>query len=140
MPHFSFRAVDKESHVTTGVLVADSATLLERRMAELGLWLIDAKEVNASKASHGVLKVSVKRRDLVDFFTGLATLVDAGIDIAESLSVVVNETENEGLRRVLADVRMSIESGSSFFEAMSAHPSVFTVEICNLIRAGEHSG
>jgi type IV pilus assembly protein PilC len=140
MPHFSFRAIDKESHVTTGVLVAESANLLERRMADLGLWLIEAKEVNASKASHGVVKVNVNRRDLVDFFMGLATLVDAGVDIAESLSVIVNETENAGLQRVLADVRMSIESGSTFFDAMSAHPQVFTVEICNLIRAGEHSG
>ena len=43
-------------------------------------------------------------------------------------------------RRVLEDVRLDIESGVTFFDAMSAHPEVFSAEICNLIRAGEHSG
>ncbi len=138
MPQFAYRAIDKDSHISTGVLIAESMASLDQRMSELGLWLIEAKEQTARK--HIVARVRVTRRDLVDFFNGLATLVDAGIDIAESLRVLVSETEDEGLRRVLEEVRLNIESGVSFFDAMSAHPDVFTPEICNLVRAGEHSG
>ena len=138
MPQYAYRAVDKNSQTMTGVLVADTPSMLERRVTELGLWLIEAKE-HTPKASAQV-KVSVTRRDLVDFFNGLATLVDAGIDIAESLRVIVSETEDDGFQSVLEDVRLNIESGVTFFDSMSAHPEVFSPEICNLIKAGEHSG
>ncbi len=138
MPQYAYRAIDKNSQVTTGILVAETQTVLERRITDLGLWLIEAKEHSAKKSV--VAKVNVTPRDLVDFFNGLATLVGAGIDIAESLRVLVNETVDAGLRRVLEEVRLNIESGVSFFGAMSAHPDVFSDEICNLIKAGEHSG
>ncbi len=138
MPQYAYRAIDAKSQVTNGILVADSESVLERRMAALGLWLIEAKPYVAKKESD--IKVKVTRKDLVDFFNGLATLIGAGVDISESLNVIVNETEQEGFQRVLEDVRLNIESGVSFFDAMSAHPEVFSAEICNLIRAGEHSG
>ncbi len=138
MPQYAYRAVDKDSQITTGILVADSEAVLERRMAGLGLWLIEAKPHSGKKQAD--LKVKVTRKDLVDFFNGLATLIGAGVDISESLNVIVKETEQEGFRRVLEDVQLNIESGVSFFDAMSAHPEVFSAEICNLVRAGEHSG
>ncbi|MEE4280750.1 MAG: type II secretion system F family protein, partial [Pseudomonadales bacterium] len=138
MPQYAYRAVDKNSRVSTGVLIAESETVLERRMAALGLWLVEAKPQALGKRAN--LKVNVTRRDLVDFFNGLATLVDAGVDIAESLNVLVNETVDEGFKQILDDVRLNIQSGVNFFDAMSAHPEVFTAEICNLVRAGEHSG
>ncbi len=138
MPQYAYRAINKDSQISTGVLVAESSSSLDQRMADLGLWLIEAKEQTTKKAI--VAKVKVTRRDLVDFFNGLATLVDAGIDIAESLRVLVNETQDQGFKRVLEEVRLNIESGVNFFDAMSTHPDVFTPEICNLIRAGEHSG
>ena len=124
MPQYAYRAVDKDSHVSTGILVADSEAVLERRMAGLGLWLIEAKLHNPKKQAE--IKVKVTRKDLVDFFNGLATLIGAGVDISESLNVIVKETEQEGFRRVLEDVQLNIESGVSFFDAMSAHPEVFS--------------
>ncbi len=138
MPQYAYRAVDKDSQLTTGVLVADSMLVLERRISDLGLWLIEASEHSAKSETVG--KTKVTRKDLVDFFNGLATLVGAGIDIAESLRVLVAETEDPGFQRVLEDVRLNIESGVSFFDAMSSHPEVFSAEVCNLIKAGEHSG
>lgn len=138
MPQYAYRAVDKNSKICTGVLVAETESVLERRMAGLGLWLVEAKPHAPGKRAS--IKVNVSRRDLVDFFNGLATLVDAGVDIAESLNVLVNETVDEGFKSVLEDVQLNIQSGVGFFDAMSAHPEVFTAEVCNLVRAGEHSG
>ena len=138
MPQYAYRAIDQDSHVKTGVLIADTSVVLERKLTELGLWLVEAKEQKPKSGQ--VLKVNVTRSDLVDYFNGLATLVDAGIDIAESLRVLVEETEDPGFQSVLEDVRVRIEGGGSFFEAMSSHPKIFAPEICNLIRAGEHSG
>lgn len=138
MPQYEYRAINKNSRVSSGILVAETPIVLERRITELGLWLIEAREFTPQKTRSQ--KVNASRRDLVDFFNGFATLVGAGIDIAESLRIIVKETEHQALRNVLEDVRLNIESGVSFFDAMSAHPQVFSDEICNLVRAGEHSG
>ncbi|NKB99871.1 MAG: hypothetical protein GKR90_15425 [Pseudomonadales bacterium] len=140
MPQYAYRAIDQNSQMMTGVLVADTPNMLERRISELGLWLIEASEHTPKQVAAQATKVDVTRKDLVDFFNGLATLVGAGIDIAESLKVLVNETTDDGFQRVLEDVRLNIESGVTFFDSMSSHPEVFTAEICNLIKAGEHSG
>ena len=139
MPQYAYRAIDKDSHTINGVLVADTQSMLERKLSELGLWLIEAEE-SSKRELKAIGKVDVTRKDLADFFNGLATLVGAGIDIAESLRVLVSETVDPGFQRVLEDVRLNIESGVTFYDAMSAHPEVFSSEICNLIRAGEHSG
>ena len=138
MPYFEYRAVDKDSHLSTGIMVAENESSLERRVAGLGLWLIEVQPHTPRK--HRLKASSVSRRDLVDFFNGLATLVDAGIDIAEGLRVIVAETESEQLRQVLEDVRLNVESGGTIFESMSAHPEVFSAEVINLIKAGEYSG
>ena len=138
MPQFAYRAIDKASRISNGILVAENEVVLERRIAALGLWLIEAKPHKPKK--YVEQKVKVSRRDMADFFNGLASLIGAGVDIAESFKVIVNETEQESFRRVLEDVRLNIESGVGFFDAMSAHPEVFSDEICNLVRAGEHSG
>lgn len=138
MPQYAYRAINADSQVTTGILVAETQTALERRITDLGLWLIEAK-VTTPKAGL-IANIKVSREDLVDFFNSLATLIDAGIDIAESLRVIVSETEQPDFQKVLETLRINIESGVAFSEAMAAHPSVFSREVCNLIHAGEQSG
>ena len=138
MPHFSYRAIDKNSHVTQGILVAESESSLERRVESLGLWLIEAKATIPKRRLAG--SVTVKRKDLVDFFSGLATLVGAGIDVSESLKVLITESSHEDFRLVLEDLRLNVESGVSLCDAMSAHPETFDLQVVNLVRAGEYSG
>ena len=139
MAQFEYRAIDQHSKVSSGVLVADSLAVLEGRISDLGLWLIEAKEVTRTTKTTK-LKANATRRDLADFFDGLATLLGAGIDLAESLRVLVSEVEDPGFQRALEDVRINMESGASLYDALSAHGDLFSIDIRNLVRAGEHAG
>ena len=139
MAQFEYRAIDQHSKVSSGVLVADSLAVLEGRISDLGLWLIEAKEVTRTTKTTK-LKANASRRDLADFFDGLATLLGAGIDLAESLRVLVSEVEDPGFQRALEDVRINMESGASLYDALSAHGDLFSIDIRNLVRAGEHAG
>ncbi|MEM7077056.1 MAG: type II secretion system F family protein [Pseudomonadota bacterium] len=141
MPRYIYRAIDKNSHISRGMLVAESSAALEQRVTELGLWLIEAREEQKLKAQTRSAKdTNVARLDLADFFSGLGTLIDAGIDVAGALRVVVAETPDEGFREVLTELRGGIEQGKTFHDVMSAYPAVFSQQICNLIHAGESSG
>ncbi len=138
MPQYEYRAIARDSQPVSGILVADTEVVLERRIADLGLFLIEARVSDSNPRARG--RVKVTRRTLMDFFNGLSTLLDAGIDVSQSLNVLMQETKDEGFQQVIKDLRINIESGVSLSQAMVNYPHVFDAQISNLIAAGEHSG
>jgi general secretion pathway protein F len=70
----------------------------------------------------------------------LATLIGAGIPLFESLNALIEQVENEVLKRALTEVREQVREGISFAKALEAHPGIFPVLYVNMVRAGEASG
>jgi general secretion pathway protein F len=70
----------------------------------------------------------------------LATLVRAGIPLFESLNALIDQVENEQLKRALTNVREQVREGTSFAKALEAHPTIFPALYINMVRAGEASG
>ena len=70
----------------------------------------------------------------------LATLLRAGIPLFESLNALIEQVENEVLKRALTAVREQVREGISFAKALEAHPDIFPVLYVNMVRAGEASG
>jgi type IV pilus assembly protein PilC len=137
MPEFSYHAVDAKGHATRGVMAAENQMALERRLREVGYWLIDAS-TSARRHSSGTGRVS--RAELVEFLYGIAALLTAGVTAAEALRAMVEETENESFRVVLEDIELHLNSGSSIHDAISRYPGIFNTQSRHLINAGEFSG
>ena len=137
MPSYAYQAVDQSSKKISGYLTAENELRVEQSLSDIGLYLIDLKQTSAERSSQ---YVKITRIELVDIFRGLATMLEAGIDVAQCLSVLRDETQRLDLRNVLADLKLNVESGISLDEAMSNHPTVFDPEICNLVKAGSYSG
>jgi general secretion pathway protein F len=70
----------------------------------------------------------------------MATLVGAGLPIVEALTALIDQTENVRLKKVITQVRESVNEGSSLADAMSRFPKVFSELYANMINAGESSG
>jgi general secretion pathway protein F len=70
----------------------------------------------------------------------MATLVGAGLPIVEALNALIDQTENIRLKKVITQVRESVNEGSSLADAMSRFPKVFSELYANMINAGESSG
>lgn len=137
MPDYSYHALDAKGLAVDGVMTAESETQLDNNLQQMGYWVINVEEKKRKKAS---FSNSVPRKELIDFFTGMHTMLSAGISVSESLSSIAEETENEGFAIILRDLQMQVEAGNSVDHAMSAHPEVFSKQIINLIKAGEFSG
>lgn len=137
MPEFAYHAVDAEGHATRGVMAADSEKALERRLREVGYWLIDA---TTSAQKHKRQSSSVSKTDLVEFLYGMAALLAAGVTAADALKAMVEETGNESFRIVLEDIELNLNAGSSIFDAISKYPGIFDAQSRHLIKAGEFSG
>jgi type IV pilus assembly protein PilC len=82
----------------------------------------------------------VKPKVLTTFTRQLATLVDSGLPLLRGLRVLEKQERNATLKRILGDLALSIEGGSTFSEALAQHPKVFNRLFVNMVKAGELGG
>ncbi|HUE35751.1 MAG TPA: type II secretion system F family protein [Candidatus Acidoferrum sp.] len=78
--------------------------------------------------------------DLVIFTRQLATMVDAGITIVQSLQALEEQTNNKVMRDTVHDVSTRVESGESLSEALQKHPKAFSKLYTSMVGAGEKGG
>ncbi|HSY43923.1 MAG TPA: type II secretion system F family protein, partial [Candidatus Acidoferrum sp.] len=78
--------------------------------------------------------------DLVMFTRQLATMVDAGITIVQSLQALAEQTNNKVMRDVIRDVSTRVESGESLSESLQKHPKAFSKLYVSMVGAGEKGG
>lgn len=83
---------------------------------------------------------SVALQDLVIFTRQLATMIDAGLAMVQSLQALAEQTSNKIMRDVIKDVCSRVEGGDSFSEALQKHPKVFSRLYFSMVSAGEKGG
>jgi len=82
----------------------------------------------------------IKPKDIAVATRQLATMIAAGIPIAQSFDILAKGHENPRMRDLLAAIRSDVESGTSLADAMKKHPVHFDELYRNLVAAGEQSG
>src|SRR5437773_7404212 len=78
--------------------------------------------------------------DLVIFTRQLATMIDAGLAMMQSLQALAEQTTNKVMRDVIHDVCTRVEGGDSFSDALRKHPKVFDRLYVSMVGAGEQGG
>src|SRR5688572_30821973 len=78
--------------------------------------------------------------DLVIFTRQLATMIDAGLAMVQSLQALADQTTNKVMRDVIRDVCTRVEGGDSFSEALQKHPNAFSRLYVSMVGAGEKGG
>ena len=86
------------------------------------------------------LGAKVNSKCLVGFTRQLARLVDSGLPLLRGLRLLERQEKNPVLRRVVNDLGVSIEGGSTFSEALAQHPNIFNHLFVNMVKAGELGG
>lgn len=83
---------------------------------------------------------SVSLSDLVVFTRQLATMIDAGLAMVQSLQALAEQTTNKVMRDTIKDVCTRVEGGDSFSEALGKHPKTFNKLYVCMVGAGERGG
>jgi type IV pilus assembly protein PilC len=109
------------------------AALLNRNML-----VVEIKEKMAKRGQTKGGKVGLA--DLVVFTRQLATMIDAGIAIVQSLQALADQTPNKVMRDTVRDVCSRVEAGESFSEALVRHPKAFSRLYVAMVSAGEKGG
>lgn len=145
MPVFEYKALDSSGDSIQGVIDADGpreARLKLRRRAvyPMELWQEGTAPVVSREVDLGRIWQTISKREMAIFTRQLATLLEAGLPLVDSLSSLVEQIEDRTLKRVAADVRERVKEGSSLSHALSKHPKTFSSLYVNMVRAGEVSG
>lgn len=80
------------------------------------------------------------RKDILHFTTQLAVMVRAGISLQDALDGIAEQCDNRKLQTVLRDLKIRIEEGNSFSQALAEHPNIFSNLYINMVAAAEASG
>ncbi len=82
----------------------------------------------------------IKTRDTVIFTRQFATMINAGLPLVQSLSILAQQTENKTLAEVTRQVVYDVEAGNTLADAFSKHPRAFSDLYVNMVAAGEAGG
>ena len=82
----------------------------------------------------------IKNRDIVIFSRQLATFFEAKVSTMASFKMLITETDNPVLRRVVASVLDDVQGGVSLSQAMSKHPDAFSRFYVSMVKSAEESG
>ena len=131
-----YRALTRAGGRDSGVVEAATSDAATSLLRDRGLIVLDVAAADAPRRFFGA---RIRSGDLAEFTRALAALLPAGLPLARALSVA-RDIAPASLRSPLADVQAHVERGSTFADALSAHPDAFPASYVGLVRAGERAG
>ncbi|MDT8427975.1 MAG: type II secretion system F family protein [Pseudomonadales bacterium] len=137
--YYNYQAYDAQGRMQSGQLSAES----EREALKMlqGRKLVPVSITQASRAAgEGGRRRRIKTSDLLDFTTGLCTLVEARVPIDRALRLLEGITESAAMRQLVEAMRRDVKEGRSLADAMETRPEVFSNMYINIVRAGEEGG
>ncbi|MCX6876341.1 MAG: type II secretion system F family protein [Verrucomicrobia bacterium] len=157
MINFQYSALDAKGEQTTGVVSATNEAEAKQKLHVQGLYLTQIDEVGKGKASarakapskakgkmagstSGKSGKRIKPKILMIFTRQLATLIDAGLPLLRSLTVLGKQEPNPVLRATLSALADSVQSGATFSESLAQHPKIYNKLYVNMVKAGELGG
>lgn len=146
MPVFEYRALDVKGKNIKGIIDASSEAHARTKLRSQGKYLVSIT-LSASKlggkSSKGWsvhLFQRIKQSEISNTTRQLATLVGAGIPLVQALESLVKQTRNSAFKKVIAQIKDSVNEGNTLSSALGKHSGLFSSIFTNMVRAGETSG
>jgi len=141
MKKFTYEARDQATDkITKATVQADSESAAAKLLIEQGFTPLNIKEQNEYDNPIARLTGRITTKDRVVFTRQLATLIGAGLPLAQSLTTAMEQTENKRLQSIIGEITASVEGGKSLSDSFAKHPEVFDAVFLALVSAGELSG
>ena len=83
---------------------------------------------------------SITDRDVVIFTRQFGTMINAGLPLIQCLEILSTQCENKAFGKVIGEIKLDVESGSTFADAIKKKPKAFDELYANMIHAGEIGG
>ncbi|MBK9072991.1 MAG: type II secretion system F family protein [Myxococcales bacterium] len=138
MAKYIWEATTRGGDVRKGVMEAADEGAVATRLRNENLTIKKIKK--EPKQISIQFGTGVDPKDLQIFTRQLATMIDAGLPLVQCMEILSNASPNKVFGGILLQVKGSIESGTTFSEALRKHPKIFDELYVNLVAAGEVGG
>ena len=163
MPRFNYIALDARGQESTGLMEAGSPNEVIGQLRQAGYFptsvFEEGKGTGAAKAAAPAAakavraprtrtkqsftlfqRKTIKPKLLMIFTRQLATLIDSGLPLLRSLTVLSKQERDAVLRTTINKLSDGVQGGGTFSDALSQHPAIFNDLYVNMVRAGELGG
>jgi type IV pilus assembly protein PilC len=142
MPVFEYTARDQTGRVLAGVIEAENDTTVTQKLREMGFFItnLQKKTEPVGVGEYFARFRGIGLKDLAVFSRQFATMVNAGLSLVRTLSILEEQTQQKQLKQVIGAVRVDIEGGATLSSALGKHPAAFSNLYVNMVKAGEAGG
>ena len=147
MPVYEYSALNEKGKTTKGIIDADSPLSARNKLRSSQLFPVKIKESSSkikSSATGGTSLSTLLRRikasEISTMTRQLATLMGAGITLVAALELLITQETNPLLKKILAQIKESVNEGNSLASSLSQHSRYFSQIYINMVTAGEASG
>ena len=163
MARFNYVALDTRGQEATGLVEAPSSNAAITQLRQAGYFPTSVIEEAISspdgkaardraakmtrttkpRVKRGIVlfkRKTVRSKTLMIFTRQLATLIDSGLPLLRSLNVLAKQERDKVLKNTINKIADSVQSGSTFSDALALHPRIFNNLYVNMVKAGEVGG
>ena len=140
MATFAYVGRSKSGAVKKGELVAKSRDEAVDQLRKQSVVVTSLEEKAAKEGFSFKLGSGVSEKDLVVFTRQFGTMINAGLPLIQCLEILSTQSENAALRKSVGEIKVQVEGGSTFSDALRKHPKIFDDLYVNMVHAGEVGG
>ena len=159
MPVYAWKGLTAAGKSAAGTRESDGPKSLRQTLRKENIFISEVREVVGGRQSRRALGTGgsgvkglrrevdfkgfferIRPREVSVFTRQMATLLHAGIPLAEAMGALSEQSDNKKLQLILAGIRQKVNEGGSFADAMAEHPKVFSELYTNMVRSGETAG
>jgi len=131
---FAWEGKDKSGKIVRGEMRATTETVVRTTLRRQGLLVSKVKKQSFRRGGR------VTDKDITLFTRQMATMMKSGVPLLQSFDIVGKGAANAAMGKLVADIKMEVETGSALNQAFRKYPLHFDQLYCNLIEAGEQAG
>lgn len=132
---YVWEGTDKKGKKIKGEMKATGEAFVNATLRRQGITVTKIKK--QSKFATGK---KITDKDVTLFTRQLATMMKSGVPLLQAFDIVGKGHSNPSVAKLLADIKMDVETGSSLSQAFRKYPLYFDNLFCNLVNAGEQAG
>ena len=140
MATFAYVGRSKSGSVKKGELVAKSRDEAVEQLRKQSVVVTSLEERAAKEGFQFSLGTGMTDKDLVIFTRQFGTMINAGLPLIQCLEILSTQSENAALRKAVGEIKVQVEGGSTFSDALRRQPKIFDDLYVNMVHAGEVGG
>jgi type IV pilus assembly protein PilC len=145
MGNFRYIAVDLKGKRTEGTLGGFTREEVSAELRRMGLKPVSVEPVRKKKREWKLSEINLSPPKIdpalqVVFFRELSTLLDAGIQLVDAISIIQLQFEDKHFQKAIGEILVFVKSGHPFSDALAEHKHIFPPFVISLVTAAEMGG